>query len=162
MKPGKRAEMEVAQSLAYLEGQKDGALWWMRIFDASAWIKVNKNLWAPDVPADFIVIYNGVVHFIEVKSSKNARYYYKRYVREHQITDGKEIIAAGGRYWFLFINRATPRRFEAWALTPHQVEEIFSRYPERKSVKWLEIAVAGREVRRLPGSLWDLESIFEG
>ena len=117
MASGELFEKEVRQSLIY-KMRDTNKLWFKKLVDTNAirgYSEVAhtegnwgfKNMLAPKVPSDFLLVYHGRPIFIECKSSHGELSYNMiDYVKDHQCIEARDITAAGGLYYFMICNKS--------------------------------------------------------
>ena len=157
MKAGKLFEQEIRNSLKYIDN-----LWFMRIQDHSSYthfMKKNVPIRIPKTPGDFFAVYDGIPVLLEAKSSKSAiSYNVSGYIKDHQLEENRNVIAAGGRAWFLINKRNKPRESQVWYVTTQDIEDLQNE-KRRKALKWEDFPIE-REIKKVKAGIWDLQPLF--
>lgn len=82
-------------------------------------------------PSDFMLTVDGVTHYAEVKSSKNASSFPFSNIKKGQMIAARRVTKAGGSYLFFIKNLVT----QVWYVVPASV--IINH--KLKSIKWAEL-----------------------
>jgi penicillin-binding protein-related factor A (putative recombinase) len=81
--------------------------------------------------SDFLVVVRGETFFAEVKSCEEKVSFPHSNIQPHQLTRSRQILLAGGRYYF-FIKA---EQFDVWYRVPASIVHN----AERKSTRWTDI-----------------------
>lgn len=127
--------------------------------------RLNKNLFAPKVPCDFICCFRGKFYALEVKSSHSERRYSFQYVKQHQKDSLSEIEKAGGEGWILlswrrwnFKPKRKPNKLFAFRIGEWLELERENLELGYKSVTWSMVVNRGMEIKR--DKVWQLGKLF--
>jgi penicillin-binding protein-related factor A (putative recombinase) len=118
----------------------------------------------PKVPADYLLLFNGITAYIECKSSQDELGFPISNIKEHQLQSSLEIEAAGAPFYF-FVCKREPRNNVMYIVTGREMREMIRVLKEAKLIKskipWA--TVAAHAVHTLPksrGCVYDLHSLL--
>ena len=155
-------EAEFGKSLRKLEEENDSFAY-HRLYDTKTFRQASENIFCIRQPADYFAVNKGRIFFLELKSSKNPHSFSLRFVPEHQIESLQRFSKAGSKSYIIICNRSTQRDYKAYAISIfnfHLLRKYLDR-SDKKSIKWKELTKFSFELKRLPGSMWDLSKLFD-
>lgn len=160
-KQGKYFEKEISRSLKWCSNNLPKPFYYQRIHDTRDYVKINPKIQIPHQPADFYAIYDGIIYFLEAKSSRADYRYKTSYVKDNQIKSLKEVSKCGAPGLLLLCNRI-PRKNRTWALHVHDFCDLKERAKKdgHKSISWDAINGRGMEIEVRKGKIWDLRPVF--
>jgi len=118
IRQGAVAELNVRNILYILD------VFHFRIFDTRTlrFLDQKAKIFAQKVPADFFVLAKGMPYLIEVKSTRNERFYLKN-IKPHQLSAGERFVKEGGQ--FLYVIKRINRPRNLWAIfTYAQIKKL--------------------------------------
>jgi len=119
-----------------------------------------KEYAVPKSPADFICVIDGRTVWVECKSTRNMTSFPLRNIKDHQITTGLEIDAAGGVFYFA-IRRDEPYKSRMWLVSIDKFIKIRQEMDKKaKSIKWFYFERHAIECKRIKNSMFNLEHLI--
>lgn len=103
---------------------------------AEAKVLNGKKAYARSQPSDFLVVAWGETFFAEVKSSEEKVSFPHSNIRPHQWARSKQIVAAGGTYFFFVKREETAQWFKIPAHFLHDAEKKSTRWADVKGFEW--------------------------
>lgn len=124
---------------------------YVRLCDERARFKYVCNLMAQKQPADDIWIYDGVVRWIETKSTVNPLGLPLRNLKESQLLSGLDIISNGGLHYYWIVG--CPPRKDKWSywVWTSDMYELWNTYRSSRNIPWCAIEKVGLRIPYLKG-----------
>jgi len=112
--------------------------------------------------ADFELVFEGGIYYIEVKTSKNKTSFPIRNIKEHQRYAYKSLKPYGAEHYFFIMNRYQRGNFKLYIIESEKFDNLISKIEvRRKSIPWGHIIKEADLTIEREHSLWLVEPFFE-
>ncbi len=166
-------ESEFGKSMR-LYVEKNRGVFGFRLPDTKAFRAVSEKICMIKVPCDYILIRQGRIYLLELKSSKNTASFSYSYIKDHQMESLLSAEDAGHFYlvhkghpvkvqtaysYFLINNRSHARNYKCY-VTQASVLNATITSSDKKSIKWEELEALSFQIKR-EGELWNVNDLFQ-
>lgn len=122
--------------------------------------KFHSKMMTPKQPADYWVVTETQVYFLECKASKKVEYFPLSNIKEHQLEYARMLEKGPVKFYFVINDRRYVRRFRTYAVRYSDIMDILFYNKRKSSLPWSELEEECISVPQLSKGLWDLKAII--